>query len=228
MAKLVWDATGQRFYETGTSQGVLFVQGANGVYGNGVAWNGLIGVTMSPSGAEETALYANDDKYGSLRSREIGEGSISAYTYPDEWMACDGSATIAPGIHVGQQTRRTFAMAWRTIVGNDTEAEDYGYKLHIIYGATASPSEKEYASVNDSPEAIEFSWDFVCTPVKIEGLKPTAELTIESNKVDPTVLKLIEDSLYGTDATEATLLMPQDIIDMIASSSSSSSSSEGE
>lgn len=208
MSKLKWDQDSQRLYETGTSNGVLYPQEDDGKYATGVAWNGLISVSENPSGAEETALYANNSKYASMRSAEEEEGSISAYTYPDEWAECDGSKQIAPGMMIGQQNRRAFGLTWRTIVGNDVQLDGYGYKIHIIYAATASPSEKEYSTVNDSPEAIEFSWDYKCTPVDpgIDGvdLKKTAVITIDSTKVPKEALETIEGMLYGTDGDTGT------------------------
>lgn len=215
MTKLKWDQDSERLYETGTSHGVLYVQQDSGKYGDGTAWNGLISVSENPSGAEETALYANDAKYASMRSAEEEEGSISAYTYPDEWTECDGSKQILPGFMVGQQTRRAFGLTWRTILGNDVQLDGYGYKLHIIYSATASPSEKEYTSVNDSPEAIEFSWDYKCTPIDpgIEGmdLKKSAVITLDSTKIPAAAMKEIEEMLYGTDDDEPKLPTPAEI-----------------
>lgn len=225
MSKLTWDQSGERLYETGTDKGALYVQKNDGTYEDGVAWNGLIGVSESPSGAEETALYANNAKYASMRSAEEEEGSITAYTYPDEWGVCDGSRSVAPGLNIGQQTRRAFGLVWQTVLGNDVELDGYGKKLHVIYGATAAPSEKEYTSINDSPEAIEFSWDFKCTPVdaNIEGqdLKKSAVLTVDSTKVSKKAWKLLEDAFYGTDkvgdtaATEPKLLLPNEIYAII-------------
>lgn len=197
--KLVWDKTGERLYETGTKMGVVYPQGAGGTYPKGVPWNGLTGVTESPSGAEETALYANDSKYLGLMSNEEFGATIEAYTYPDEFAECDGSASIATGVTIGQQTRKSFGLCYRTILGNDVDSNEYGYKLHIIYGAKASPSEKGYATVNDSPDAITFSWELTTTPVTVVGFKPTANLTIDSTKVDELKLKALEDILYGSD-----------------------------
>lgn len=208
MAKLVWDQAGKRKYETGVSQAALFVQDTNGGYPEGVAWNGLTGVTETPSGAEETPLYANNSKYVSLRSAEDLGGTIEAYTYPDEWMACDGSASIAKGVHVGQQARKTFGLAYQTLVGNDTDGTDYGFKLHLVYGASVSPSEKAYATVNDSPEAITLSWEFTTNPVeiptKVGDFRPSSSLIIdttelEGGKKNPKLLQLL-DIIYGTDA----------------------------
>ena len=197
--KLAWDKAGERFYETGVEQGALYIQDG-GAYPNGVAWNGLTGVTESPSGAEPTALYANDSKYLSLLSTEEFGATIEAYTYPDEFAQCDGSAEIAKGVKIGQQTRKPFGMAYKTLIGNDVD-NNHGYLLHTIYGAMASPSEKAYATVNDSPEAITFSWELSTTPVNVTGYKPTASMTIDSRTADPTKLKALEDIIYGTDPT---------------------------
>lgn len=215
MAKLVWDETGKRFYETGVDKGVLYLQSTDGTYKNGEAWNGLTGVTESPSGAEETALYANNGKYLGLRSKEEFGGTITAYTTPDSWGACDGSATLAKGLHVGQQTRATFGLCYRTLIGNDVKKDDYGYKLHIVYGATASPSEREYGTVNDSPEAVEFSYEFSTTDVNISGAKAAAHMEIVSTECDPTKLKELEDILYGTDEDTARLPLPDEIITLL-------------
>ena len=201
MAKLVWDQVGERLYETGTKKGVLFVQNAGGQYGKGVAWNGLTAVTESPSGAEETALYADDIKYLSLRSAEEFGGTIEAYTYPDEWGQCDGTAFPVAGVALGQQSRKSFGLCYRTALGNDTVGSDFGYKLHFVYGATASVSERAYATINDSPEAITFSWEFTTVPVDVEGYKPTAIITINSTKVDAGKLAQLEAYVYGTEGT---------------------------
>ena len=210
MAKIEWDKTGERLYETGVKNGVLYVQ-EGGVYGNGVAWNGLTAVTESPSGAEATPLYADDIKYLNLLSTEEFGATIEAYTYPDEFAACDGSAALADGVMIGQQARKTFGLCYRTTIGNDTEGNDHGYKLHIIYGALAAPSEKAYATINDSPEAITFSWEVTTTPVNVTGAKPTASITIDSTKADPTKLAALEKKLYGDNDTEATLPLPDEI-----------------
>ena len=213
MAKLVWDKTGDRLYETGVKNGVLYIPTA-GVYSKGVAWNGLTAVTESPSGAEATALYADDTKYLSLMSAEEFGATIEAYTYPDEFAACDGSAELADGVMIGQQKRSTFGLCYKTTIGNDTEGNDHGYKLHIIYGAQAKPSERAYATINDSPEAITFSWEITTTPVNVTGAKPTASLVIDSTKADPSKLAALEDILYGKDgdsATEPRLPLPDEI-----------------
>lgn len=200
MSKIVWDKTGERYYETGVKNGVLYLQ-TNGVYNNGVAWNGLTAVTESPSGAEATALYADDMKYLNLYSAEEFGATIEAYTYPDEFGECDGSKELVEGVTIGQQTRKAFGLCYRTVIGNDTDGEAHGYKLHIIYGAMASPSEKAYATINDSPEAITFSWEVTTTPVNVTGAKPTASVAIDSTKADPTKLAALEAILYGKDPT---------------------------
>ena len=210
MSKLTWDASGERLYETGVKQGVLYVMESN-VYGNGVAWNGLTAITESPSGAESTPLYADDIKYLDLRSTEEFGATIEAYTYPDEFAACDGSASIADGVSIGQQARKMFGLCYRTTVGNDTDGTDHGYKLHLIYGATASPSEKAYETINDSPEAITFSWEITTTPVSVTGFKPTASITIDSTKADPTCLSALEAKLYGGENSEPTLPLPDEV-----------------
>lgn len=221
MSRLVWDAAGEKYFETGTKMGVLYVQDpATGSYGNGIAWNGLTGFTESPTGAEPNKMYADDILYANLRSAEELEGSLTAYTYPDEFAECDGSAAAVDGVYVGQQTRKTFALCYRTQIGNDV-TNDIGYKLHIIYGASASPSEKAYATINDSPEGIEFSWDLTTTPVNVadvagRSFKPTASIVIDSRKFTTEAakakLKTVEDTLYGTENAEATLMMPDAII----------------
>ena len=210
MAKIVWDKTGERLYETGVKNGVLYVQ-EGGAYPKGVAWNGLTAVTESPSGAEATPLYADDIKYLNLISTEEFGATIEAYTYPDEFAACDGSAALVDGVMIGQQARKTFGLCYRTTIGNDTDGNDHGYKLHIIYGALAAPSEKAYATINDSPEAITFSWEVTTTPVNVTGAKPTASITIDSTKADPTKLAALEKKLYGDTDTEATLPLPDEI-----------------
>lgn len=214
MAKLVWDKTGERYYETGTKNGVLYPMVA-GAYPKGVAWNGLTAVTQSPSGAEATPLYADDIKYLNLYSAEEFGGTIEAYTYPDEFAACDGSASIATGVTIGQQTRQGFGFCYRTVLGNDTETNDHGYKLHLIYGAMASPSERAYATVNDSPEPITMSWEFTTTPVTVEGFKPTSYVCVDSTKVDAGKLAELEAILYGSESEEARLPLPDEIIELI-------------
>ena len=210
MAKIEWDKTGERLYETGVKNGVLYVQ-VDGAYPKGVAWNGLTAVTESPSGAEATPLYADDIKYLNLLSAEEFGATIEAYTYPDEFAECDGSASLATGVMIGQQARKTFGLCYRTTIGNDTDGNDHGYKLHIIYGALAAPSEKAYATINDSPEAITFSWEVTTTPVNVTGAKPTASITIDSTKATPEKLTALEKILYGDAEVEARLPLPDEI-----------------
>ena len=199
--KLVWDKTGEHYYETGVKNGVLYPMSASGTYPKGVAWNGLTAITESPSGAEATALYADDIKYLNLMSNEEFGATVEAYTYPDEFAECDGSASLTEGVYIGQQARKTFGLCYRTTLGNDSKGNDYGYKLHIIYGAMASPSEKAYSTINDSPDAITFSWELSTTPVAVANFKPTASLTIDSTKVNPQKLAALEEILYGKDGT---------------------------
>lgn len=208
MSKLEWDKVGEHFYETGLDRGVLYVQNA-GAYPKGVAWNGLTGVTESPSGADATDMYADNQKYLSLRAAETFGATIEAYTYPDEFAACDGSASLVDGVKIGQQTRKTFGFAYRTKLGNDTDGEDHGYILHLVYGATASPSSKSRTTINESPEAISFSWEISTTPVNVDGYKPTATLEIDSTKISEAALKAVEDALYGTTEKEAYLPLPE-------------------
>lgn len=209
MSKLVWDQTGERLYETGVKQGVLYPQAAGGIYPKGTAWNGLTAATESPSGAEATPLYADDIKYLNLLSTEEFGMTIEAYTYPSEFEQCDGSASIATGVTIGQQARKLFGLAYKTTLGNDEEMNDYGYKLHLVYGCMASPSEKSYATINDSPEAITFSWEVSTTPVNVAGFKPTANITIDSTKVNAEKLGGLEAILYGTDP-ELLKVQPED------------------
>lgn len=216
MSKLVWDQDGQRLYETGVSQGVLYLKNTAGKYEKGVAWNGLTAVTESPSGAEPSPLYADDIKYLNLLSTEEYGATIEAYTYPDEFAECDGSAALATGVYIGQQTRKTFGMCYRTVIGNDTDNNAHGYKLHLIYGALAAPSEKAYASINDSPEAVTFSWEVTTTPVNVSGHKPTACVTIDSTKCDEGKLAALEEILYGKDETDARLPLPDEIATLMA------------
>lgn len=210
MSKLVWDAVGERYYETGVRMGVLYVQ-SEGAYPKGVAWNGLTAVTESPSGAEASPMYADDIKYLNLLSNEEFGATVEAYTYPDEFMECDGSASLATGVYIGQQPRKTFGLCYRTVLGNDVDGNEYGYKLHLIYGALAAPSEKAYASINDSPEAITFSWEITTTPVNVTGMKPTACVTIDSTKVNAEKLAALEAILYGSESEEARLPLPDEI-----------------
>ena len=211
MSRIVWDDTGKRFYETGVKNGVLYILGKDGKYANGVAWNGLTAVTESPSGAEATALYADDIKYLNLMSAEEFGATIEAYTYPVEFEVCDGSASIATGVSIGQQSRSTFGLCYKTTVGNDVAGNDYGYKLHLIYGAVASPSEKAYATVNDSPEAITFSWEVKTTPVNVTDYKPTACVIIDSTKADKTKLEALEAILYGSESKEPRMPLPDEL-----------------
>lgn len=210
MSKIIWDKTGERLYETGVKQGVLYPH-SEGAYPLGVAWNGLISVTESPSGAESTPIYADDIKYLNLMSAEEFGATIEAYTYPEEFTACDGTLELAAGVSIGQQKRNSFGLSYRTTLGNDTEGESYGYKLHIIYGAQAAPSEKAYASINDSPEAITFSWELTTTPVNVANNKPTATLVIDSTKVASEKLTALEKILYGDEDNEPRLPMPDEI-----------------
>lgn len=215
MSKLTWDNAGERLYETGVKQGVVYPQGEGGTYPNGFAWNGLTAVTESPSGAEANPLYADDIKYLNLMSAEDFGATVEAYTYPDEFAECDGSADITPGISIGQQKRKAFGMSYRTAIGNDVDGSDHGYKIHLIYGAMAAPSERAYATMNDSPEAITFSWELTTTPVNVTGFKPTAHLEINSTKVEAVKLKKLEDILYGTEAEAARLPLPDEIVELV-------------
>ena len=216
MSKIVWDQTGERLYETGVKRGVLYVQDSGGTYPKGVAWNGLTAVTESPSGAEATPLYADDIKYLNLISTEELGGTIEAYTYPDEFAECDGSASIATGVYIGQQSRKTFGMCYTTTVGNDVDSNAHGYKLHLIYGALASPSEKAYSTINDSPEAITFSWEFSTTPVSVTGFKPTANIVIDSTKATPEKMAALEKILYGDTEVEPRLPLPNEVAQVMS------------
>ena len=215
MSVIVWDKPEERMYETGVDHGVLYAKDDKGAYGKGVAWNGLTAVTESPSGAEATPLYADNIKYLNLISAEEFGGTIEAYMYPDEFKPCNGEAELAAGVSLGQQTRRSFGFCYRTKVGNANDNEA-GYKLHIVYNAMAAVSEKAYATVNDTPEAITFSWEFTTTPVEVAGHKPTACITIDSTKVDAAKLAALEAKLYGSESEEATLVMPDEIATMFA------------
>ena len=215
MSKIVWDETGKRLYETGVKNGVLYLLSGSGAYDKGVAWNGLTSVTESPSGAEATDLYADDTKYLSLMSAETFGATVEAYTYPDEFAECDGTAEIAPGITIGQQARKTFGLCYRTAIGNDIDGADHGYKLHFIYGCKATPSDKGYSSINDSPEAITFSWTINTTPVTVEGFKPTASLVVDSTKVNPEKLAALEAVIYGSASTEARLPLPSEVAELV-------------
>ena len=215
MAKLVWDQSGDRLFETGVSNGVLYVRNSEGEYPLGVPWNGLTAVTESPSGAEATPLYADNIKYLSLMSNEEFGATIEAYTYPDEFAECDGSAELGTGVMIGQQTRKYFGLAYKTVIGNDTDGNAYGYKLHLIYGAQAAPSEKAYATINDSPEAITFSWELTTTPIEVTGFKPTASLVIDSTKIAAASLASIEALLFGTQSVGASLPTPDEILALL-------------
>lgn len=226
MSKLVWDQTGSRWWETGVSNGVLYKKktisngGSNTTKWVGVAWNGLTGVTESPSGAELTDLWADNIKYASIRSTETFGATVEAYTYPDEFAECDGSKETETGVYIGQQTRAPFCLCYKTKVGNDTQDDDDdGYKLHIIYNATASPSEKAYSTINDSPEAITFSWELQTTPINVTGHKPISTIVIDSRTADPTKLAALEAKLYGGDSAEPELPEPDELLEMMKSSS---------
>lgn len=216
MVKLVWDQIGERLYETGTSKGVLFPQAADGSYEPGVAWNGLVSVKKSNDGAEENPIYADNIKYLSLFSAENLKGSIDAYTYPDEFEACDGSAAVNPGVYVGQQSRKPFGLAYATIVGNDTQGNAYGEKLHFIYNAKVSPSERAYETVNEDPSAITFSWEYSTTPNDLSdiGLEPSAGITVSKTEVGEAAFKALQDLIYGTETTEPSLPSIQEIIEL--------------
>lgn len=211
MSKIVWDAVGEHTFETGVRNGVLYLKDAQGAYSTGVAWNGLTSVSESPEGAEATDLYADDIKYLTLMSAENFKATIEAYTYPVEFEECDGSATIAKGVVIGQQSRKPFGLCYRTAIGNDTDGNEHGYKLHIVYGCQASPSEKQYSTINDSPEAITFSWEVNTTPVNVTGKKPTATLIIDSTKADKEKLTALEAILYGSESEEPRLPLPDEI-----------------
>ena len=215
MSKIVWDAIGEHTFETGVRNGVLYLKDAQGAYNTGVAWNGLTSVSESPEGAEATDLYADDIKYLTLMSAENFKATIEAYTYPDEFEECDGSATIANGVVIGQQTRKPFGLCYRTSIGNDTDGNEHGYKLHIVYGCQASPSEKQYSTINDSPDAVTFSWEVSTTPVDVPGKKPAATLTIDSTKADKSKLTALEAILYGSEQDEPRLPLPDEIVTLM-------------
>lgn len=216
MSRLVWDNTGERFYETGVQNGVLYPRSVAGLYPKGVAWNGLISVTESPTGAESNKVYADNITYLNLISAEEFGATIEAYTYPDEFAACDGSGELATGVFVGQQTRKVFGLAYKSFVGNDVAGNDFGYKLHLIYGGNASPSEKAYATINDTPEAITFSWEVTTTPVEVTDFKPTASITIDSTKVDAAKLTVLETILFGSANADARLPLPDEVATIFA------------
>ncbi len=214
---LQWDQTSERLYETGVDRGVLYVQNSDGTYGNGVVWNGLTAVNEKPDGAEPNELYADNIKYATLRSAETFGATIEAYMFPDEFYDCDGSKTVAEGVYIGQQPRKSFGFCYRTLVGSDTENyESHGYKLHLIYNATASPSEKNFESVNDNPDAISMSWDIDTNPVPVTGGKPTASIVIDSTKCDAAKLAVLEAALYGTQGEPATLPSPDRVLEIFA------------
>ena len=214
--KLVWDQVGQKLYETGVSHGVLY-PAVNGTYPKGVAWNGITGVTESPSGAEATPLYADNVKYLSLTSAETFGAKIEAFMYPDEFATLDGAANVAEGVQIGQQQRGVFGLSYKTVLGNDTDSNKYGYKIHIIYGAQATPSERAYATVNDSPEAMTLSWTLTTTPVSVNGFDPTATMVIDSTKIPADRLELLEGILYGTESTSPRLPFPDEIATIVGS-----------
>lgn len=216
MAKLEFNSVGSRLFETGVKKGVLYVMGEGGTYGNGVVWNGLTAVTEKPSGSEPTNLYADDVKYVVLYGAEEFEATIEAYTYPKEFEQCDGSAALTEGVNVGQQSRKTFAFCYTTSLGNDTKGQEFGYKIHIIYGCIAKPSEKAYSTINDSPEAVTFSWDVTTVPVPVNDMKPTATVVVDSTRVQPAKLQKLEEKLYGSDSEQATLLLPDQIKTLLA------------
>ena len=215
-APLVWDETGKKLFETGVSNVALYPQDSNGTYGAGVAWNGVTTISESPSGAEATTLWANNGKYLNLYSVEEYASSIEAYTYPDEFAECDGSAEIAKGVSIGQQTRKSFGLAYKTLIGSDTDGNDHGYKLHLVYGCKAAPSERSHATVNDSPEALSFSWEISTTPVSVTGHKPTASVEIDSTKVEPAKLAAFEKILFGSDTAAARLPLPDEVAELFA------------
>lgn len=216
MSMLEWADTGEKLYETGVEKVVLFPQMAGGVYGAGVAWSGVTNVSEKPTGAEATAIYADNGKYLNLISNEDLEGSIEAYMYPNEWKECDGSAEIAPGVYISQQSRKGFGLCFRSKIGNDTDGVDHGYKLHIIYGANAAPTEMAYNTINESVEPSAMSWEFKTTPVNVDGCKPTARIVIESTKADSAKLKDLESILYGSDDKESRLPLPDEIASLMA------------
>lgn len=215
MSKIVWDKTGERLYETGVDRGVLYMLQEDNTYGAGVPWNGLVSVSESPSGAEASPVYADNTKYLNMISVEEFGASVEAYMYPDEFAECDGTAEITKGVYIGQQSRKTFGMSYRTKIGNDVLGDELGYKIHLIYGAKASPSEKSYQTVNDSPEAMTLSWELTTTPINVTGFKPTATVTIDSTKVDAAKLKALEDILYGTESEEARMPLPDELVTII-------------
>ena len=216
MPKLVWDEIGKKLYETGVRQGVLYVQSLLGLYPKGVAWNGLTSISEKPSGAESNPKYADDIKYVDIQSAEQFGGTVEAFMCPDEFAACDGSVELVPGVMIGQQTRKAFGMCYKTAIGNDTEGYDHGYKLHLVYGAKAAPSEKGYSSVNESPDAMTLSYELTTTPVAVTGHKPTSQMIINSTLVDAAKLAALEDILYGTDVADPRLPLPDEVYALFA------------
>ena len=221
MSKIVWDGTGNRLYETGVKNCVLYVQNTEGAYPDGVAWNGITGITETPSGGEATSLYADDIKYLDLMSAEEFSCTIEAYTYPEEFSQCDGSASLTAGVRIGQQTRKSFGLCYRTTLGNDVDGDAHGYLLHLVYGLKAQPSERGYSTINDSPEAITMSWEAKSTPVSVDGFKPTSIITIDSTKVNPEALANLEKMLFGSDETpesKASLPLPNKVKEVMTAS----------
>lgn len=219
MSKLVWDQIGERQYETGVEQAAIYPMTSSGTFGTGAAWNGLTAVTESPSGAESTALYANNKKYGELTSAEDFGGTIEAYMYPDEFAECNGEKELVAGVKIGQQTRNAFGLVYKTLIGNDVEGTKFGYKLHFVYNAKAKPSEKANNTVNDSPEAGTMSWEFTTTPVSVEGFDPAAHIVVDSTKVNAAKLKTLEEMVYGTESGEPKMPMPNEIADTLGDDS---------
>lgn len=215
MTRIVWDELGKHLFETGVDHAVLYPVGDAGAYPKGVAWNGITGVTQSPSGADVTKLWADNIKYVELRGAEEFGGTIEAYTYPDEFAECDGSATVVKGLRAGQQPRKAFGLAYRTLIGNDVDLDSHGYMIHLVYGASCSPSQRSYSTKNESPEAITFSWEFTTNPVNFSGFKPTSYLEIDSTAVDASKLKDLEDALYGTAENEARLPLPDEVAQIL-------------
>lgn len=216
MSKLVWDASGEKKFEAGVDHCVLYPQASDGTYPKGVVWNGITSVDESPEGGDENDFYADNIKYGSLRGTENFGGTINCYTYPDEWGKMDGSDELVKGVIIYQQSRKTFGLSYRTLVGNDVNGLDHGYKLHLVYGASTSPSEKSYETINDSPDAQELSYEFSTVPVPVTGFKPTSILIIDSTQVDADKLKALEDILYGSDSEDARLPLPDEIVSLLS------------
>ncbi len=215
--KITWDASGEKKYEAGVKKGVLYLQ-VEGAYTNGVAWNGLTAVNEKPGGAEITKLYAGDTVYASLQAAETFDAGIEAYTYPEEFEACDGSKELVPGVYIGQQNRQPFGLSYVTTVGNDVQGMEYGYKIHLVYGALAKPSEKSHTTINENPEAVTMSWDMSTTPVAVTGFKPTSHLIVDSTKFTADKLKALEDILYGTDSAAARMPLPDEVATLLKAS----------